>query len=68
MTTTGEIIMVPSSTAFDAMNEDVFKAYFDQAMKIIETNIIPGIDLNLLLKEAKAAANWKDEKENSNDN
>lgn len=66
MTTTGEIIMIPSSTAFDAMSEDVFKAYFDQAMKIIETNIIPGIDLNLLLREAKAAANWKDEKETLN--
>jgi hypothetical protein len=62
MTTAGEIIMIPSSTAFDAMNEDVFKAYFDQAMHIIETNIIPGIDLSLLLKEARAEANWKEEK------
>lgn len=63
MTTTGEIIMIPSSTAYDAMNEDVFKAYFDQAMHIIETNIIPGVDLSLLLKEARTEANWKEEKE-----
>ncbi|WP_315729911.1 hypothetical protein [Bradyrhizobium sp. SZCCHNRI2010] len=62
MTVTGEIIMIPSSTAYDAMDEDVFKAYFDQAMHIIETNIIPDIDLSLLLKEAKAEANWKEEK------
>jgi hypothetical protein len=54
MTTAGEIIMIPSSTAFDAMNEETFKAYFDQAMTIIETNIIPGVDLSLLLKEAQA--------------
>ncbi|MGJ4945175.1 hypothetical protein ACQR1W_31760 [Bradyrhizobium sp. HKCCYLS1011] len=59
----GEIIMVPSSTAYDAMDEDVFKAYFDKAMGIVESNIIPGIDLSLLLKEAKAEANWKEEKE-----
>jgi hypothetical protein len=61
MTTTGEIIMIPSSTAYDAMKEDTFKAYFDRAMNIIETNIIPGIDLSLLLKEARAEANWKEE-------
>ncbi|SHH03445.1 hypothetical protein [Bradyrhizobium erythrophlei] len=63
MTTAGEIIMIPSSTAFDAMNEETFKAYFDKAMEIIETNIIPGVDLSLLLKEARAEANYKEEKE-----
>jgi len=61
MTVTGEIIMIPSSTAYDAMKEDTFKAYFDRAMNIIEANIIPGIDLSLLLKEARAEANWKEE-------
>jgi hypothetical protein len=63
MTVSGEINMIPSSTAYDAMDEDVFKAYFDKAMSIIETNIIPGVDLSLLLKEARAEANWKEEKE-----
>jgi hypothetical protein len=61
MTTTGEIIMIPSSTAYDAMTEEPFKAYLDRALCIIETNIIPGIDLESLLKEAKADANWKEE-------
>ncbi len=65
MTVAGEIIMVPSSTAYDAMDEDVFKAYFDQAMNIIETNLLPGIDLDDLLKEARKQANYK---EPANDN
>lgn len=60
MTTAGEIIMIPSSTAFDAMPEEEFKAYFDQAMETIQTHIIPGIDLGLLLKEAREQSNWKE--------
>jgi hypothetical protein len=63
MTITGEIKMIPSSTAFEAMKEETFKAYFDQAMNIISTNIIPGVDVSLLLKEARTEANWKEEKE-----
>jgi hypothetical protein len=35
ITPEADIIMCPSSTAFDAMREDEFKAYFDQAMQII---------------------------------
>jgi hypothetical protein len=53
--------MIPSSTAYDAMKEEPFKAYFDQAMSIIETHIIPGVDLNLLLQEARTETNWKEE-------
>jgi hypothetical protein len=60
MTTAGEIIMIPSSTAFDAMPEEEFKAYFDQAMETIQTHIIPGIDLDDLLKEARGQSNWKE--------
>lgn len=60
MTTTGEIIMIPSSTAFDAMKEEVFKAYFDEAVNIISTHIIPGVDINELLDEARAEANFKE--------
>jgi hypothetical protein len=65
VTVDGEIIMIPSSTAFDAMTEETFKAYFDEAMLTIENHIIPGVDLTLLLKEARKQANWreKDEKE-----
>ncbi|MCS3449973.1 DUF1367 family protein [Bradyrhizobium elkanii] len=59
MTTAGEIIMIPSSTAFDAMGEEEFKAYFDAALETIQAHIIPGIDLDELLKEARAQSNYK---------
>ncbi|MEY9147494.1 MULTISPECIES: hypothetical protein [Bradyrhizobium] len=59
MTTAGEIIMIPSSTAFDAMGEEDFKAYFDAALETIQSHIIPGIDLDELLKEARAQSNYK---------
>ena len=60
MTTAGEIIMMPSSTAFDAMGEEEFKAYFDAALETIQTHVIPGIDLDELLKEARQQSNYKD--------
>jgi hypothetical protein len=60
LTVTGEIIMTPSSTAFDAMKEDKFKAYFDQALNIISTNIIPGVDIEELLEESRKEANYKE--------
>lgn len=60
ITVQGEILMIPSSTAFEAMPEDEFKSYFDDAMRIIETHVIPGVDLSLLLKEAREQANWKE--------
>ncbi|WP_316196701.1 hypothetical protein [Bradyrhizobium sp. SZCCHNS3053] len=58
-----EIIMCPSSTAFDAMPEDEFKIYLDNALEIITSLIIPGLDLEDLLKQARAESNWKEEKE-----
>jgi hypothetical protein len=60
LTVQGEIIMIPSSTAFDAMTEEEFKAYFDQAMETIQHHIIPDIELGLLLKEARQQSNWKE--------
>jgi len=60
LTVSGEIIMIPSSTAFDAMKEEPFKAYFDQAMTIISTNIIPGIDIDELLEESRKEANYEE--------
>jgi hypothetical protein len=63
ITIEGEIIMYPSSTAFDAMKEEEFKAYFDAAMELITTRIIPGMDLEDLLREARGQSNWEDKKE-----
>lgn len=65
LTTEGEFLYVPSSTAFDAMPEDEFKIYFDRAMEIVASVIIPGLDLDELLKEARAQSNYKD---TANDN
>lgn len=59
ITTDGEFIYCPSSTAFDAMPEDEFKLYFDRAMEIITSIIIPGLDLDDLMKQARAESNWK---------
>ena len=60
LTEAGEIIMIPSSTAFEAMPEEEFKAYFDKAMEKIQTHIIPCIELGLLLNEARKQSNWKE--------
>lgn len=60
LTTEGEFIYVPSSTAFDAMPEEEFKIYFDRAMEIVASVIIPGLDLDELLKEARAQSQYKD--------
>lgn len=60
ITVEGEILMIPSSTAFDAMPEEEFKAYFDEAMQIITTNIIPDMDIDDLLDEARKESNWKE--------
>jgi hypothetical protein len=60
VTMAGEFIYFPSSTAFDAMPEEEFKVYFDTAMEIIASAVIPGLDLEELLKEARAKSNYKD--------
>jgi hypothetical protein len=59
ITPEADIIMCPSSTAFDAMPEDEFKAYFDRALGIITSLIIPGLDLDELMKQAREESNWK---------
>ena len=60
ITLTGEIIFVPSSTAFEAMPEEEFKIYFDKAMELISTTVIPDLDLDELMKEARSQSNYKE--------
>lgn len=60
ITLTGEIIFVPSSTAFEAMPEEEFKLYFDKAMELISTTVIPDLDLDELMKEARSQSNYKE--------
>jgi len=56
----GHINMIPSSTSFDEMDEADFQKYFDQAMVVISTKIIPGIEIKALLKEARQRSGWKE--------
>ena len=60
LTIEGDIEMIPDSTAFDAMEEDEFKKYFDRAMEIISTKIMPGVEMTELLAEAKREAKWRE--------
>lgn len=59
-TVDGDIQLLPSSTAFEAMEEDEFRQYFDKAMEIITTKIMPGTSIELLLNEAKSEARWQE--------
>jgi hypothetical protein len=60
ITIDGDIVMIPSSTAFDAMDEGTFRQYFDAAMNIINTHIMPGVEIDELLAEADRASGWKE--------
>jgi hypothetical protein len=59
-TVDGEIIFIPSSTAFDKMLEEDFKDYFDRALLTIQQHILPGVDIEELMAEAREQAGWKE--------
>lgn len=44
----GRHVLVPDSVAFDAMSQDDFQAYFDDARRIIEDELIGGEIAELL--------------------
>lgn len=48
------IVPVLDSTAFDMMTQDEFNAYFDQALRVICSEIIPGTDRAELINEVEA--------------
>lgn len=50
----GRVEMVPSSTAFDAMDHGEFTAYFAAAKALIADQIIPGLNSEALEREARA--------------
>lgn len=47
-------VYVPGSIAFDKMDEPEFAAYFDQAVTLLVTRILPGIGKKALVEEARA--------------
>ena len=51
--TTGEVVLAVDSTAFDAMNGDEFKVYFDKAMALIAEHI--GCDPLAFYEHGRAA-------------
>ena len=60
ITVDGEIMLLPHSTAFESMGEDQFKPFFNEAMSIIREQILPGVDLDALLEEARRKTRWAD--------
>lgn len=49
-----QIIEIPRSTAFNAMSEDEFAQFCDRAVKVIVTEIMPGVDREDLLREIES--------------
>jgi len=49
---TGRRVLVPESVAFDAMSEDEFIRYFDQAMRVLCEEVMGGCSINELIDQA----------------
>jgi hypothetical protein len=58
ITLAGDIQMIPSSIAFDAMGDEEFTAYFERAQAVVAESILPGVSLKLLMNEAKTECSW----------
>jgi hypothetical protein len=56
----GNISLIPSSIAFDAMDQEDFDTYFNKAQTVVAENILPGMDLIALMMEAKKACGWQE--------
>lgn len=44
VTAAGELVYVPDSTAFDKMDETRFNAFYDGVIKLICSEVVPGLD------------------------
>jgi hypothetical protein len=51
----GKVVPVPDSIAFSAMPQDDFQSFMDQAMGLLCTEVLPGMDMDRLISEAQAA-------------
>lgn len=58
----GEIKLIPSSIAFDAMDQEDFDAYFNRAQQLVSEHILPGVDLEQLMRAAKDECGWSEPK------
>jgi hypothetical protein len=55
----GSSRVVPRSTAFNAMDETEFRAYLDRALQLIESEIMPGISIQDLIRHAEQKSGEK---------
>lgn len=44
LTARGELVYVPDSTAFDRMDETVFARFYDDVIRLICSEVVPGLD------------------------
>jgi len=56
----GNMSLIPSSAAFEAMKKDDFDVYFEAALQVICEKIMPGMDPKHLVLEAKRRCGWRD--------
>lgn len=54
----GDWKLIPSSIAFDAMDQEDFDAYFNKAQIVVSEHILPGVDLEALMRETKKECGW----------
>jgi len=56
LTARGELIYVPDSTAFDRMDETTFSKFYDDVIRLICAEVVPGLDeadLRAFLEESR---------------
>lgn len=51
----GETTIIPKSISFAAMDQTQFKDYFEAAMSVISTEVLPGTDPTTLFEEVETA-------------
>ena len=55
----GKAVPIPHSTAFDSMSHEEFGKYFDDAVKVICRDVLPGVDSADLVAEVESMIGQK---------
>lgn len=51
----GKVVPVPDSISFSAMSQDAFQHFFDDVLRLICSEVLPGYDSDQLIAETQAA-------------
>lgn len=51
----GKCVPVPDSISFSAMGQDAFQRFFDEALRLICSEVLPGYDPDALIAETQSA-------------